>query len=100
MGRKLMVLILMVVLMVGVFERSRALTLCKMNDDGLSACKPAVTQPNPVAPTPVCCQALSGADLACLCSYKNSAVLPALGIDPNLAMGLPAKCNLTPPANC
>ena len=47
-----MVLILMVVLMVGVFERSMALILCKMNDDGFSAYKPTVTQPNPVAPTP------------------------------------------------
>lgn len=96
MGKKLLMMILVVLLV----ERSSAVTLCKMDDNGFAACKPSVTQPNPVDPTPECCKAVSGADLPCLCSYKNSMVLPALGIDPNLAMGLPAKCNITPPANC
>lgn len=96
-GKKLVVFL---VLMALVFEGARALTLCNMTDDGLEACKPSVTPPNPVDPTAECCKALSGADLKCLCSYKNSMVLPSLGIDPNLAMGLPAKCNLTPPADC
>ncbi|XP_062174832.1 putative lipid-transfer protein DIR1 [Alnus glutinosa] len=101
MGRR-MVVIMVIVLMVALFGGSstRAFTLCNMDDDGLSACKPSVTQPNPADPTPECCRALSGADLTCLCSYKNSLVLPSLGIDPKLAMALPAKCNLTPPANC
>lgn len=97
MGRKMAVL---VILMVVLFEGSKAFTLCNMDDNGLSACKPAVTQPDPADPTTECCQALSAANLTCLCEYKNSVVLPALGIDPQLAMGLPAKCNLTPPADC
>ncbi|EEF35098.1 putative lipid-transfer protein DIR1 [Ricinus communis] len=93
--------VLVVVLMVTMFEGSRSLTLCDMNDDGLLACKPSVTKPDPVEPpSPACCQALTGANLTCLCSYRNSLMLPSLGIDPDLALGLPSKCNLTPPADC
>lgn len=71
-----------------------------MSEEGLEACKPAVTKPNPAEPSSECCEALKGADLKCLCSYKNSSELPFLGIDPTLATSLPAKCSLTPPANC
>lgn len=97
MGKKLLVMALAIL---ALLEGSRALDLCNMSQDGLTACKPSVTQPNPTDPTSDCCKALSGADLTCLCSYKNSALLPALGIDPGLAMGLPVKCNLTPPSEC
>ncbi|KAF3964632.1 hypothetical protein CMV_011108 [Castanea mollissima] len=71
MGKKLVMLILVVLLV----ERSSAVTLCKMDDNGLAACKPAVTQPNPVDPTPECCKALSGADLPCLLQYHPSCQL-------------------------
>nr|XP_033512731.1 putative lipid-transfer protein DIR1 [Nicotiana tomentosiformis] len=81
-------------------ELTNGLSLCNMNEDGLTACKPSVIQPNPVAPSASCCEALSGADLQCLCSYRNSLLLPSLGIDPELALALPPKCNLTSPANC
>ncbi|XP_030454655.1 putative lipid-transfer protein DIR1 [Syzygium oleosum] len=99
-GKLMVVLAVVVFVAVALAGGSEAITLCKMSDDQLMACKPAVTNPNPAEPTTECCTGLSAADLSCLCSYKNSAVLPALGIDPNLAMGLPAKCGLTPPANC
>ncbi|KAF3435892.1 hypothetical protein FNV43_RR22984 [Rhamnella rubrinervis] len=99
--RKLVVVVVVVGMVVLLdMEGSIALDLCKMNEEGLNACKPSVTEPNPVDPTSDCCEALSGADLTCLCSYKNSVVLPALGIDPDLAMALPAKCNLTAPSGC
>ncbi|XP_031113450.1 putative lipid-transfer protein DIR1 [Ipomoea triloba] len=75
-------------------------SLCNMSDDGLQACKPSVTPPNPVEPTAACCTALSAADLPCLCSQKGSPMLSFLGIDPDLAMALPNKCGLTPPTNC
>ncbi|XP_052170963.1 putative lipid-transfer protein DIR1 [Diospyros lotus] len=78
----------------------KSVELCDMNEEGVMACKPSVTEPNPVDPSPECCQALSAANLTCLCDYKNSLLLPSLGIDPQLAMALPAKCNLTPPPNC
>lgn len=94
------VVVILVVAMLVFSEGSRALTFCKMSDDGLTACKPSVTKPNPVNPSTNCCKALSTADLGCLCSYKNSPVLPTLGINSDLAMGLPAKCGITPPANC
>ncbi|XP_009782537.1 putative lipid-transfer protein DIR1 [Nicotiana sylvestris] len=81
-------------------ELTNGLSLCNMGDDGLTACKPSVTKPNPVEPSASCCEALSGADLQCLCSYRNSLLLPSLGIDPELALALPPKCNLTSPANC
>ncbi|KAF7845166.1 putative lipid-transfer protein DIR1 [Senna tora] len=79
---------------------SRGLSLCNMNDEGIEACKASVSEPNPVDPSAECCSALAGADLECLCSYKDNPELPLLGIDPALAMALPAKCNLTTPANC
>ncbi|KAJ7961670.1 Protease inhibitor/seed storage/lipid transfer protein family protein [Quillaja saponaria] len=97
MGRNLVALM---VVMVALFEISKGYELCNIDENGLKACKPSVTEPNPVDPNVECCQALSGADLTCLCSYKNSMLLPTFGIDPNLAMGLPSKCNMTTPANC
>ncbi|KAK1567893.1 hypothetical protein Q3G72_017862 [Acer saccharum] len=93
---------LMVTLLIMV-EGTRAglINLCNMNEDDLSTCKPAVTKPNPVdPPPPACCEVLKKADLSCLCSYKESPMLPALGIDPDLAMGLPPKCNLPLPQSC
>ncbi|KAI8548794.1 hypothetical protein RHMOL_Rhmol07G0301700 [Rhododendron molle] len=69
MGRKLSVAAAVATLLL-VIGGSEALELCNMKEDGLNACKPTVTQPNPVDPTPPCCEALSGADLTCLCGYK------------------------------
>ncbi|XP_054789746.1 putative lipid-transfer protein DIR1 [Prosopis cineraria] len=93
----LVVVIVVAVMFVG---GSRGLSLCNLNEEGIAACKPSVSEPNPVDPSTECCKALSGADLECLCSYKNSFQLPLLGIDPNLALALPAKCNLTLPSDC
>ncbi|KAK6259699.1 hypothetical protein SCA6_014173 [Theobroma cacao] len=87
-GKLVASMLIMVALM---FEGSRAMTLCDIDDKGLADCKPSVTQPNPVDPSPDCCEALKGADLACLCSYKNSMWLPSFGIDPMLALSLPPK---------
>lgn len=91
--RQLVVLLLVVV---ALFEGSRAVSVCDISEDGLAACKPSVTKPDPVEPPSVdCCKAVSGANFTCLCSYKNSYLLPYLGIDPDLAMALPSKCNLS-----
>lgn len=98
---KLAVVSMMIMVVLMVDEGSNAMTLCNMNDDGLAACKPFVTKPNPVdTPSTECCKALGGANLTCLCSYKNSFLLPSLGIDPQLAMALPPKCNLQMPPDC
>lgn len=103
-GKKLVAMVLLFMAMVApMFEGSEAaITLCNMSEDGLKACQPAVTAPSPEAPTQQCCDALSVANLTCLCDYKNnnSFVLKALGIDPDLAVALPPKCSLTNPANC
>ncbi|KAK9932749.1 hypothetical protein M0R45_019973 [Rubus argutus] len=93
-------LVLLVVLVLVAVEVSNAQTICNVSVNNLMTCKPAVTKPNPARPTKTCCSVLSHADLGCLCSYKNSNLLPSLGIDPNLAMQLPAKCKLPHPANC
>ena len=77
-----------------------AQTICNLKVSDLMECKPAVTPPNPPPPTSSCCAALSHADMRCLCSYKNSKLLPSLGIDPNLAMKLPTTCKLPHPAKC
>ncbi|XWS76005.1 hypothetical protein CRYUN_Cryun01aG0140400 [Craigia yunnanensis] len=96
-GKLVVSMMIMVALMA---EGSRAMTLCDMNDEGLEACKPSVTQPNPVDPSPECCEALKGANLTCLCSYRNSLLLPSFGIDPELALALPPKCKLEMPHDC
>ncbi|KAL9995109.1 putative lipid-transfer protein DIR1 [Helianthus anomalus] len=88
------VVFLMLVVVIGGLQ---AMEICDMNQDGLVACKPSVTNPNPVDPTPECCKAIAGADMKCLCSYKDSSMLPSLGIDPILAIALPAKCSLPAP---
>lgn len=79
---------------------SNAQTLCKVSVSGLMTCKAAVTPPNPAPPSANCCSVLSNADLRCLCSYKNSNLLPSLGIDPNLAVQLPEKCKLPHAPHC
>ncbi|MQL94669.1 hypothetical protein Taro_027329 [Colocasia esculenta] len=75
---------------------------CNMTQEGLNACKPAVTKSNPADPSLACCAALSSADLGCLCNFKNTnpKTMRLMGVDPDLAMKLPAKCNIPPPANC
>uniref|UniRef100_A0A7N0V276 Bifunctional inhibitor/plant lipid transfer protein/seed storage helical domain-containing protein n=1 Tax=Kalanchoe fedtschenkoi TaxID=63787 RepID=A0A7N0V276_KALFE len=95
-------LMMMVMLGGAVVDRVEAYALCNMSEEGLDACKPSVTKdpPAPVDPSGPCCEALAGADLACLCSYRHSLILPSLGIDPELAMALPSKCNLTTPEGC
>ncbi|KAL3517882.1 hypothetical protein ACH5RR_020471 [Cinchona calisaya] len=98
---KVVVVVVMVALII--FPKgSNAMTLCNMNEKGLMACKPSVTPPppDPVDPSSDCCDALKAADLKCLCSYRNSSMLPSIGIDPALALALPLKCNLTLPPDC
>ncbi|KAL3824478.1 hypothetical protein ACJIZ3_020507 [Penstemon smallii] len=73
---------------------------CNMTLAGLMACEPSAKPPRPIPPTTACCTALSHADISCLCSYKNSTALPALGIDPTLAMKLPEECKLPHPPKC
>lgn len=77
-----------------------AQVICNMTEEQLEACKPSVSGSNPSPPSAECCAALKSADLPCLCSYKNSGFLPALGIDPDLAMQLPSKCGVTAPSDC
>ncbi|KAI3420708.1 uncharacterized protein J3R85_012505 [Psidium guajava] len=77
-----------------------AQTICNMTYADVMACKPAATPPNPPPPTSVCCAGLSHADLKCFCKYKNSTILPSIGVDPKLAMELPSKCNLPHPPTC
>ncbi|TYK16954.1 putative lipid-transfer protein DIR1 [Cucumis melo var. makuwa] len=90
-------LVLMVVNNIGFGE---AQSICNMPIAGLYACRPAVTPPNPTAPTAQCCMALGQADLHCFCAYRNSGALSSFGIDPNLAMQLPKRCNISKSPNC
>ncbi|GJQ98855.1 putative lipid-transfer protein DIR1 [Tanacetum coccineum] len=88
---------LFLVVVFAVISSLQAVDICDMTEDGLMACKPSVTKPDPADPSPECCKAISSADLKCLCSYRDSSVLPSLGIDPILAVALPVKCNLPAP---
>ncbi|KAK3018137.1 hypothetical protein RJ639_004895 [Escallonia herrerae] len=83
-----------------VFQVSNAQSICNVSEEGLMACRPSVTPPNPPPPSGICCAAISHADIRCFCSYRNSPALPAFGVDPSLAMMLPAKCKLPHPAHC
>ncbi|KAL1343390.1 hypothetical protein HN51_029776 [Arachis hypogaea] len=76
-------------------------SICNVLVGDLLPCKPAVTLPNPLPPSEVCCSVLSKAGLLkCLCSFKDSPLLPSLGIDPDLAKQLPEKCHLPHPFEC
>ncbi|XP_068319713.1 putative lipid-transfer protein DIR1 [Pyrus communis] len=76
-------------------------SFCRMTKEGLNACAPSVNGANPQPPSALCCTALSYADFGCLCLFKKySNFLSAYGIDPNLAMQLPAKCNFGQPIRC
>lgn len=100
MGGGITKVVALVVVMAVILDGAKAMTLCNVTDDGFAACKPSITPPDPVPPTTKCCDAVSGADLKCLCSYKNSFLLPSIGIDPDLALALPAKCNVPSPGEC
>ncbi|KAL3621883.1 hypothetical protein CASFOL_034079 [Castilleja foliolosa] len=100
MGGEITKVVALVAVIVVVLDGASALSLCNVTEDGFTACKPSVTPPSPVPPTPECCDAVSGADMKCLCSYRNSFMLPSLGIDPDLALALPAKCNRPSPTEC
>ncbi|XP_047315306.1 putative lipid-transfer protein DIR1 [Impatiens glandulifera] len=73
--------------------------ICNTTLPGLLSCKAAATRPPPPPPAPTanCCKVLSWANLSCLCTYKNSSVLAVIGIDPQLAVNLPGKCNIPHP---
>jgi len=91
-----LLLVIEVLLMVAAID---ALNLCGVSLPDVAKCKPAVTPPPPPTPEPTaeCCAVVAKADLKCLCRHKG--LLPPLGIDPDLALQLPAKCKLnqTPP---
>lgn len=97
--QKLILVVVVMVMAIRVFEPCNAQTICNIPLSGLMACRPSVTPPRPTPPTADCCRALSHANMQCLCSYKNSSFLPSFGVDPKLALQLPAKCKLPAP-NC
>ncbi|PON84929.1 Bifunctional inhibitor/plant lipid transfer protein/seed storage helical domain containing protein [Trema orientale] len=76
-------------------------TFCHMTKDGLKSCLPYVSrEPSQAAPSATCCSAIATADIPCLCYFKGSALLSFYGVDPELAMQLPAKCNLGQSVHC
>ncbi|CAK9309876.1 unnamed protein product [Citrullus colocynthis] len=99
MARK--VAVMMVVILVGLAGISVAMDVCGVDEDGLTTCKPWVTKPCPTElPPAACCDSLSKADFDCFCKYKHSMLLSSLGIDPDLALALPAKCSLPNTPSC
>jgi hypothetical protein len=76
--------------------------VCNMSNEQFMSCQPAAakTTDPPTKPSDACCAALGGADLGCLCTYKNSPWMTVYNIDPQRAIELPAKCGLATPANC
>ncbi|MED6204148.1 hypothetical protein PIB30_006209 [Stylosanthes scabra] len=76
--------------------------ICNMPISGLYACKPyvsnSVASPGDPSINSPCCKAVKGANIDCLCGYKNSAYLPMNGIDPDKAMKLPVTCKAKDPS--
>lgn len=107
-AKKMMVMMLVVVVVVlastvaifAIDTNAQVTDICGVPYDDLVKCRPSVTPPDPTPPTSECCATLKMADLSCLCSYKNSPLLPILNIDPNLAVALPAQCGLQLPPDC
>lgn len=94
---------LLAVVMVLAASAEVAHGICNLTSDGIRACQPAAAIRNPTnGPSAECCAALAGANLPCLCQYKNAPGVWAriYKIDVNRAMALPGKCGLTMPANC
>ena len=94
---------LMTILVVLATSAETAHGICNLSSNGIRACQPAAAIRNPTdQPSAACCAALAGADLPCLCRYKNAAGVWVrfYRIDINRAMGLPGKCGLAMPANC
>ncbi|KAI5649136.1 hypothetical protein M9H77_35141 [Catharanthus roseus] len=66
--------------------------ICGITIDQLMTCKSAVESPDSI-PSADCCSALKKVHPpTCLCQYQSS--LAAFGIDKNLAMQIPEKCQL------
>ncbi|KAL6839682.1 hypothetical protein ACP4OV_030621 [Aristida adscensionis] len=79
-----------------------ARAVCNMSTEQIMSCQPAAASTTEPAekPSDACCAALAGADLACLCAYKDSPWLSIYNIDPQRAMALPAQCGLQTPDDC
>ncbi|KAL4389373.1 hypothetical protein HN51_010262 [Arachis hypogaea] len=99
--KKVMMIIMLVICMIGSMANGQG-SFCKMPISGLNDCKPSVSNnvANPVDPSfnSPCCKAVRGADLDCLCGYKDSPYLRVYGIDPTKAMLLPIKCKAKDPS--
>ncbi|KAE8646276.1 hypothetical protein Csa_016013 [Cucumis sativus] len=95
------VTVMVVLILVGLAGISIAMEVCGVDEDGLTACKPWVTKPCPAEmPPAACCNKLSNADFDCFCKYKNSMLLSSFGIDSDLALALPVKCNIPNTPTC
>jgi hypothetical protein len=100
--RQLVAAALLVAVLVAASVLVAAEAVCDMSNEQFMSCQPAAakTTDPPAAPSQACCDALAGADLKCLCGYKNSPWMSVYNIDPQRAMELPAKCGLATPPNC
>ncbi|KAM5552502.1 hypothetical protein ABKV19_027049 [Rosa sericea] len=58
----------------------------------LIPCRPAVVPFSPIPPSEICCTALRTLGQPCLCVLVNGP--PISGVDRNLAIQLPEKCNV------
>ncbi|PKI49035.1 putative lipid-transfer protein DIR1 [Punica granatum] len=95
-------IIIMSVLLVVMAAVANSQTVCNVTVAELQSCLPAAKPPNPPPPTAACCFSLKHADFCCLYSYRDSPLLPSLGVDPKLALRIPDKCHLShpPPSRC
>ncbi|KAL5226867.1 hypothetical protein ABZP36_015132 [Zizania latifolia] len=95
-GRKATVSAVALVALLVVAAAAGAAGLCGIDQSALTACRSYCTVGSREArPKQACCDAVAGADFACLCSYKY--LLKSYNnIDPNRAMQIPGNCNMRP----
>ncbi|KAH7670526.1 Bifunctional inhibitor/lipid-transfer protein/seed storage 2S albumin protein [Dioscorea alata] len=69
---------------------------CNMTQKGIVACKPVMTiGADPAMPVADdCCTALRVANIPCLCAQRSNPMIKYFGIDPNLALSIPSRCNI------
>ena len=98
-GRKFVAIVLALIMVVS-FQGSTVFGFCGISISDLMTCKAAASGRRSPNPSRKCCRVLKRANLPCLCTYRDSRELPLLGIDPRLAVRLPAKCGLATPVGC
>ncbi|CAO2818991.1 unnamed protein product [Amaranthus hypochondriacus] len=68
--------------------------ICGIPAIRFAPCLPSLRGPNPLPPSPICCNTIRSGNQKCLCSFVNSPLLPRYGISKALFLAIFPKCGL------